>query len=272
MIKLREGFCQEHPFKEILSAVSHYIQFYLTDSSKYMYISDYKILSRWNYDCKVDCDIEEYFHSWNYDLVENWSLFSGYELFLKYQKEFKKQFMPIVTKDNPLSGVINFDGIMDGFKKDVIPMWEDGYPVKVADYLKDPHKCKENYNLFKSVIFENSFKVTQLAKNLFFEDDNFIIVVPTSYKDLVLEGKALHNCLAGYEWDTFLKKGQRSIVFVRSKENPTKPYVACDIDNRDGSIQQFLTFNNSAPRGKDIENFERKYMNYLYSLFENSES
>lgn len=106
--------------------------------------------------------------------------------------------------------------------------------------------------------------------NLSFEDENFKTIVPVSYKELVDMGNLMHNCLADHEWKNVLTKGARRVVFIQSKKSKDKKYIACDIDIKDGEIQQFLTHNNNSVRNEDfpgIGTFKKRFQEFVYNQY-----
>ena len=103
-----------------------------------------------------------------------------------------------------------------------------------------------------------------------YEDDNFIVIVPTTYDELRQEGESQHNCLndywlQGYGNDLRHGKQYRGVVFVRRKDNPTKSYITCDFYLEDLKITQFLRTCNRAASAEDRK-FRWKYQNYLDTL------
>lgn len=113
-------------------------------------------------------------------------------------------------------------------------------------------------------------KLQTESVNLSFEDDNYKTIVPVSYKELVDMGKLMHNCLADHEWKNVLTKGARRVVFIQSKNPKIKNYIACDIDIKDGEIQQFLTHNNNSVYNDDfpgIGNFKRNFQEFVFGQY-----
>lgn len=83
---------------------------------------------------------------------------------------------------------------------------------------------------------EATFAAAQKKHNLFYENDDFFTVVPTTYKECVDEGAYMHNCVGGIEWNNYLKNGSRYIVFIRRKSEPDKPYIDLDMSERLGRL------------------------------------
>lgn len=141
-----------------------------------------------------------------------------------------------------------------------IPIVGKAYQQSIL--AKNEELIKECDEYFKKLQTENI--------NLSFEDENFKTIVPVSYKELVDMGNLMHNCLADHEWKNVLTKGSRRVVFIQSKNPKIKNYIACDIDIKDGEIQQFLTHNNNSVYNDDfpgIKNFKQKFQEFVFGQY-----
>ena len=141
-----------------------------------------------------------------------------------------------------------------------IPIIGKAYQQSVL--AKNEELIKECDEYFKKLQTE--------SVNLSFEDDNYKTIVPVSYKELVDMGKLMHNCLADHEWKNVLTKGARRVVFIQPKDTKIKKYIACDIDIKDGKIQQFLTHNNNSVYNDDfpgIGNFKKNFQEFVYGQY-----
>lgn len=138
-------------------------------------------------------------------------------------------------------------------------------PIETGDLWANYIKAKETYEARRAEIEENTFRTSQTAYAIGYENDTFIAIVPLTHKECLAEGKALKNCLGGIEWNGYLSNGQRKVVFIRRKDNPDKPYIACDMSNN-LNIQQYLTYCNASPREDDAKAFKAEYQHYLKSL------
>lgn len=125
---------------------------------------------------------------------------------------------------------------------------------------------KQSDMIEKNKEVDKTFSDYQLEIDLHFEDDNFEVLVPTHYAELVNEGECLNNCLGNHEWNYFLSTGERRVVFIRSKSNPTRPYIACDIMAVNNKIEQYLTYNNYSVNEPLAIEFKKKYQDYLNTL------
>ena len=146
-----------------------------------------------------------------------------------------------------------------------------GNPMDIVKSIADAYAKLEGQNE-KTAIVDELIKKNQTSIPLEFEDDKFIVKVPTTYKELLAEGTALRNCLGHYEYNHFVRNGRRRIVFIRRKNFPDKSYIACDIDVYTNDIQQYLRYGNETVIDTDALEFKEKYQDYLYSLEINSDT
>ena len=62
------------------------------------------------------------------------------------------------------------------------------------------------------------------------EDSKFSVVAPTCYYDIIKEGLALNHCVASYVPD--VSAGKTNIVFIRTKDNLSKPFFTAEVTNK----------------------------------------
>lgn len=120
----------------------------------------------------------------------------------------------------------------------------------------------------KRLALEAGSKDYQLNANLAFEDNNFIVLVPTVAKEFEAEANYQQNCVYRAYYPKVLKH-ETHIVFIRHKTEPEKPYITCEVNN-DGKIVQYLTrFNNCVDWQTDELGFQFQsiYGDYLSKNF-----
>lgn len=91
-------------------------------------------------------------------------------------------------------------------------------------------------------------KADGLMKAFGYSDDRYVIRIPGCYADFKDEGQAQHNCVATY-YDRAVK-GELTILFIRRKEKPEKPFCTAEIRIKDGEpviIQNKTAYNKEAP-------------------------
>lgn len=100
-------------------------------------------------------------------------------------------------------------------------------------------------------------------KQLEFSDNDLMIVQPKQMADIAYEGKVLHHCVGGYAERH--AKGALSIMFIRKKSEPDKPYYTMEVSS-DGKIVQVRGKRNIAP-DKDVDALIKDYETYLDKIF-----
>ena len=100
-------------------------------------------------------------------------------------------------------------------------------------------------------------------KQLEFSGNDLMIVQPKQMADIAYEGKVLHHCVGGYAERH--AKGALSIMFIRKKSEPDKPYYTMEVSS-DGKIVQVRGKRNIAP-DKDVDALIKDYETYLDKIF-----
>ena len=104
-----------------------------------------------------------------------------------------------------------------------------------------------------------------IKDKLSFENDNFIVIVPTTSDEFVQEASAQNNCVNSWYKEKVANK-ETHVVFVRKKSNPSKSYITCEVNNH-GYIQQFLLANNRRCDSAPDEEFLRAYQHHLDTVW-----
>ena len=94
--------------------------------------------------------------------------------------------------------------------------------------LQHLERMEENGNTAK---FDNSIEAN---KHLEWEQDNYLIRMPTSAEDIRDEADQMHHCVATYIPQ--IEAGEKIVMFMRDKENPDKSLVTVEVI--DGAITQ----------------------------------
>lgn len=94
--------------------------------------------------------------------------------------------------------------------------------------LQHLERMEENGNTEK---FDNSIEAN---KHLEWEQDNYLIRMPTSAEDIRDEADQMHHCVATYIPQ--IEAGEKIVMFMRDKENPDKSLVTVEVI--DGAITQ----------------------------------
>ena len=81
--------------------------------------------------------------------------------------------------------------------------------------------------------------------------DDYIVVVPQAYEDLVDEGKQQNNCVGHYYNDSILR-GENLILFIRHSNSPKKSYITCRYNIEKQDIVEYRYKNNQNVYGNDV--------------------
>jgi hypothetical protein len=96
---------------------------------------------------------------------------------------------------------------------------------------------------------------------LFFENEQYTTIIPTTVNDFVEEGEKQKNCVGGYIKDVI--GGRCYVVFIRNKNNINEPLITCEINPTSKRIVQFLTKCNIRPTSAEMLEFRDCYQYHL---------
>lgn len=105
----------------------------------------------------------------------------------------------------------------------------------------------------------------QLNANLFFEDENFTVVIPTTAEEFQHEADYQQNCVFRSYYPKVIRQDLH-IVFIRRKDDVNTPYITCEVSN-DGRIIQYLTRYNHCVTDANAIFFRDVYGEYLKRVF-----
>lgn len=117
-------------------------------------------------------------------------------------------------------------------------------PEKYPKSLKKVHDiAMVNYSKFKENLSEDDFKIAvskygDLAKVT--RGKKYSFLLPESAKEMVMEGNALHHCIASYT--SRVMENRTNIIFMRRNEDLETPLVSIEVTN--GRIAQARGKNN----------------------------
>lgn len=135
-------------------------------------------------------------------------------------------------------------------------------PMEKGDFFRQYINAKRAYRIDKDTLVNKGIAINQQKrlKALSFENETFMVVVPMTKEELRTEGELQHNCVGSYS--DKIACGDRNVVFIRRKSNPTTPYITCDIFG-DSTINQYLTRYNSGTSAEDALEFKQLYQQHL---------
>lgn len=177
------------------------------------------------------------------------------EIYVKYMILFRK----------------NFSSIISILRRYLMECDELNYPYKnKGDFFKTANDMEQIYLIKKQERDEKQLKENYepYISKIQYENENYIIVIPTKEKDFEEEGKNQHNCVYKFYYPRMTTIGSNSlIVFIRKKNDISKSYITCEIDAKTGKIIQFLEKYNHKPTEENIIQFKNDYQNFLTKNF-----
>ena len=127
----------------------------------------------------------------------------------------------------------------------------------ISDELLDTNRTVfqnyENYHFYNMKEEKNmlSLKLKQLNFMNGKCFDDYIVVVPQTYEDLVDEGKQQNNCVGHYYNESILG-GENLILFIRHSNSPKKSYITCRYNIKKQDIVEYRYKNNQDVNGYDM--------------------
>lgn len=136
------------------------------------------------------------------------------------------------------------------------------------------HHERTYKNLYQSICMMEKEKALmadkmclEYQKNapLFFEDENFTVLIPVTADEFKKEADYQDNCVFRLYYPK-VKAGLTHVVFIRKKYDIDTPYITCEVTNC-GNILQYLTRFNHEVEDDDAEAFKDAYQKFLHDHF-----
>lgn len=100
---------------------------------------------------------------------------------------------------------------------------------------------------------------------LFFEDENFTVLIPTTADEFKKEADYQQNCVFRLYYPR-VKDCSTHVVFIRKKSDIDTPYITCEVSNC-GEIIQYLTRFNRYVEDDNAIAFKIAYQKFLHEHF-----
>lgn len=130
---------------------------------------------------------------------------------------------------------------------------------------KAHQNATDTLNAIKIVTEERNMKdrTKKLNKLYDFEYGDLEIIVPKSMQEIIAEGQKLQHCVGGYAERH--AEGVTTILFIRKKEEPDKPYVTLEINDKTKNIIQYHGFRNEyeGPLPKEVKDFVAAFKEFV---------
>lgn len=134
---------------------------------------------------------------------------------------------------------------------------------KPSDFQKMHERLSKLYKLRRDEIAREQFqRCIEARRDMEYVGERYIVIQPQSVDEIITEGKALNHCVGGYA-DRHAR-GELSIMFLRMKDRPEKPYYTIEV-SKEGKIVQCRGYKNNwkSEKPKKIEEFEIEYQKHL---------
>lgn len=130
------------------------------------------------------------------------------------------------------------------------------------NFFKDYSRVKQMWDSQKNEREAQALQHNQTIKRdlLFFENEFFKVVIPTTREEFIAEGEAQHNCV-GRMYVQPVIEGETNIVFIRKKEDLDTSYITCEVRGR--HIRQYLGRHNCTVRDSLALEFQEAYAKHL---------
>ena len=140
-------------------------------------------------------------------------------------------------------------------------------PTK-GDFIRLYVEAKRKYELIKTQFDDMEISKYQLAvaDKLSFEYGDYMVVIPTTSKEIIAEGEAQNNCVGRLYLPKVIKNSTH-IVFVREKTNPTASLVTCEVSNNGGVWQFLKKYNAYVDSNEPLGEFREAYQNHLREVW-----
>lgn len=143
--------------------------------------------------------------------------------------------------------------------------------IRLCDVLghertyKNMFVCLSKMNKEKELLADKVCANYQKEAPLFFEDENFIVLIPTTAEEFKAEAHYQHNCVFNVYYPD-VRDLRTHVVFIRKKDDVNTPFITCEVTNK-GKIKQYLArFNEKVKDEKAVE-FRHKYQQFLSEHF-----
>lgn len=136
------------------------------------------------------------------------------------------------------------------------------------------HHERTYKNLYQSICMMEKEKALMADKAcieyqqnapLFFEDENFTVLIPTTVDEFKKEADYQQNCVFRLYYPK-VRACSTHVVFIRKKFDIHTPYITCEVTNC-GNILQYLTRFNHEVTDDSAKAFKVAYQKYLHEHF-----
>lgn len=130
------------------------------------------------------------------------------------------------------------------------------------NFFREYVETKREYDLRKEEFDSKKMiaNYAQHAKAWDFAFGDYVVVVPTTPKEIIDEGANMHHCVGSYVGSVI--RNETYIVFVRHKDSPDKCYITCQVHTDGRMGQYFLAYDNYISSDED-KAFQRAFREHI---------
>ena len=135
--------------------------------------------------------------------------------------------------------------------------WHD---IRIDEYnskraIHDEQKRKEFYKQF----YDIAMKYIGLEYN---KKSTYIAIIAQKPSDLMIEGDTLNHCVGRMNYDQRFVREDSLIFFIRTKENPTTPFVTVEYSPKQKKVLQCYGYKDSKPCTEVLDFINKKWLPY----------
>ena len=135
--------------------------------------------------------------------------------------------------------------------------WHD---IRIDEYnskraILDEQKRKEFYKQF----YDIAMKYIGLEYN---KKSAYIAIIAQKPSDLMIEGDTLNHCVGRMNYDQRFVREDSLIFFIRTKENPTTPFVTVEYSPKQKKVLQCYGYKDSRPSDEVLNFVNKKWLPY----------
>ncbi len=134
---------------------------------------------------------------------------------------------------------------------------------KHDEMVKERNAREDELYIAKRLVkYENiARKYKALCKKYAYEDAEYVIRPAKDAEEIIMEGRKLHHCVGRDQYLKKHNKGESTILFLRKKDSPNKPYYTIEIQGN--KILQWYGLKDKKPDKEIIEPWLNNYVERL---------
>lgn len=118
--------------------------------------------------------------------------------------------------------------------------------LELAQVTKNKMEATEQLEL-ENKLLKVAKKITKQLDKKYDADTEFEVIVPTTVKEFLKEGTALHHCLFTNEYYKDVASGKSIIAFVRQRDKIDEPFITVEYSPKTNEVIQMRGDHNGAP-------------------------